>query len=121
MSEMQAELTIAALAAKVQEELLAIHTGRNRIEIVSWRELFDDEDSLNMQVFAAGDMTAQADVIIATESEETEGGTTLCFDYDSPEGVEHPCTMTNDLAIKDGDILTSHDGRRFRVSIEEVK
>jgi hypothetical protein len=91
----------------------------NRIEVLQWRELFDDEDTLGVSVLAADDATSAEDVVIAEN--ETGDEYPLSFDYDNADAVPHPCTVINTHIINDGDTLVSHDGRTFIVSITEVK
>ncbi len=90
-----------------------------RIEITAWRELFDDEDSLALHVFAPGDKVESLEVI-SNESATPDDDGRMVFYYDSPESVEHPCTVSNSRVIGDGEEFTTHDGRVFRVNITEV-
>ena len=89
-----------------------------RIEVTEWRELWDDEDGLYLAVFAAGDTTTSQDMIL----KEFEGeDTTVSFDWDElTNPVDHPLMTINEEVITDGQILQSHDGRRFLVRITEI-
>ena len=88
------------------------------IDITAWRVLFDNEDSLEVNVFAAGDETPVTDVISAEQADNFTSAIT--WDYDDPGDVTHPATITNQQTIRDGEILIAHDGRQFRISITEV-
>ena len=83
----------------------------NRIEILQWREVGDDEDGLLVAVYAA-DHTGTA----RDEAEAEEGGT---FTWDDPDDVKKALLSTNDFAILDGQTI-QHGGRMFRIDITEV-
>lgn len=97
----------------------AMLISRNRIEITEWRVAFDDEDSLAVHVFAAGD-TTDLGALIAAEQKDN-----YAEDADDPgivwddNDAKHCGTVINVAEIVDGEILTSHDGRRWLVTIEE--
>jgi len=94
------------------EDVIAGEGGaRNHIEILQWREVWDDEDGLTVAVYAAdhaGDIRA--------EVEEEEGGT---FTWDDPDDVKKALLSTNDFTILDGQTI-QHGGRTFRIDITEV-
>jgi selenophosphate synthetase-related protein len=83
-----------------------------RIEVVQWREIWDDEDCLNIEVFGDGDSTD----VLAMIAEEND----LVLDGDADKG-DRLILVTNHETIFDGDILTSRtDGRRYRLNLTEV-
>jgi hypothetical protein len=92
-----------------------------RIEIVEWRVLFDDEDSLDLMVFGAGDTTDEFTVIAEKYKGSYPNGE-IVFDYEDPD--DHPdkdcATVITNTTILDGALIESHDGRKFRVNITEV-
>lgn len=84
---------------------------RNRIEILQWREVGDEEDGLTVAVYAAdyeGDIRADVEV--------EEGGT---FTWDDADNVDKALLSTNDFTILDGQTI-QHGGRTFRIDITEV-
>ncbi len=78
----------------------------------------DDDDSLRVEVFADGDDTTCADIIVRTQ--ETSDEHPFTFDYDDQDSVHHPCITTNEDIIRDGQYIKSHNGRWFRIDIKEL-
>lgn len=80
----------------------------NCIEILQWREIGDDDDSLAINMFAAGEEGDSHD-LVAAEHE-------VVFDDEGEHQAIGLCLET----IEDGDTFTSQDGRKFRISITEI-
>jgi hypothetical protein len=86
-----------------------------RIQITGWRAFNDDDDSVSVDVFADDDETTPHDLI----AEEFD----IDFaadDYSSCEEGKKPGFTNFVNSIIDGQILSSHDGRKFMVSIREI-
>ena len=81
----------------------------NRIQIVQWREIGDDEDCLDIETFPDGDNRS----LVTLKAEEHE----LVEDGDCD--VDPVMIVNYDADIVDGDIMESY-GRKFRISITEV-
>lgn len=91
----------------------------NRLEITEWRVLFDDEDCLNCTVLSAGDETPATTVIGLEQAHNYTSP--LVWEWDDPEGIDNAAQVINSMTIADGQLLTSHDGRVFRVTITEAE
>ncbi|MBO0695832.1 MAG: hypothetical protein J2P56_06985 [Verrucomicrobia bacterium] len=91
---------------------------KNRIDIENWRKHGDNENYIYMGVFAADDNT--------TSQEEIQKQVDEDYDWDQDDDdaerrgdYAHVIYYNDSFTIEDGDIL-EHNGRKFRVSIEEV-
>lgn len=124
MSEVK-ELTIDERVAATEARIAATEAtrvSRNRIEITEWRVAFDDEDCLDIRVFGAGDTTSQQDLIAAEQRDnyvDTDDGDDDPGITWGDDDAKHCGMVINTAEITDGEILTSHDGRRWMVTIEE--
>lgn len=99
------------------QNLSGTATSVNYIQIDTWRESGDDDDTLTVGVFGAGDDTNQLDLIAGKHNLYFgDGPDRPTDDENAPSQGFSICEET----IRDGDLLTSHDGRQFRVRIEEV-
>jgi len=81
-----------------------------RIQILNWRQFGDDESYARVEVFASSDRT-NAQKLVADEHD---------VHFDGKEDTSHHAYANDDIDIADGDVMVSHNGRRFRVSIEEI-
>ena len=87
-----------------------------RIEILQWREAFDDEDSLSVGVFADGDKT-NFDRQVCAEQELDHIEDHPGKDYDE---LDHAFLNISEITIFDGEII-EHNGRAFQINIVEVQ
>lgn len=100
-----------------------IDRPKNCIEVTTWRCLGDDDDTLVKHVFGSGDQT---DVRLLIDTKESTESAVYWGDDDDAErdgvdlgNVAQGITVAHTI-ISDGDVFTSHDGRQFRVQIEQV-
>lgn len=92
----------------------AASTGSlGRLEILNWRKHGDDESRCRLEVFAVHDLSETTAMVEKEYSVQV--GAEEAGDYDATYYVN------DDITISDGDIMTSHDGRRFRISIVQVE
>jgi hypothetical protein len=89
--------------------LSASSAWRGRVEILNWRKHGDDESYCRIEVFAADDLTETTSLV--EKEYEVRAGAEDEGDYDATYYVN------DDITISDGDIMTSHDGRRFRIGV----
>lgn len=81
-----------------------------RIEIIQWREPFDDEDCLTVQAFGADD--DQDAVAFVAECNDL----TVVEDAADIGNI----LVTNSFTLTDGDVIEATDGREYRVTFTEV-
>jgi hypothetical protein len=88
---------------------VASTASRGRVQILNWRKHGDEESYCRVEVFATDDITNTASMVEkeynVRPGAEDEG------DYDATYYVN------DDITIADGDIMVSHDGRRFRIGV----
>jgi hypothetical protein len=93
-------------------------TTKNRIQIVNWRSHGDDENYCYFAAYGRNDATtAHAEIQKQVDEnydwEHNE-------DPESQEDFDHVIYVNDDYVISNGDVV-EHNGRKFRVSISEVK
>jgi hypothetical protein len=83
--------------------------ARGRVEVMNWRKHGDDESYCRVEVFGADDNT-DTGTLIEKENAVRVGA--------EDEGDYAATYYVNDhITIADGSIMTSHDGRRFRIGV----
>jgi hypothetical protein len=82
----------------------------NVISILQWREFGDDDDTVDVRVYPAGEINPMQDSI-----DEYEINTE---DHD-PDNDKYVYFHIWDMTISDGEIL-QRNGRKFRINITEV-
>lgn len=82
------------------------------IQITQWREPFDDEDSLELYAYADDTGDPLADIRTASQIPTPDN-----LDAVDEDGC---IIVTNELRIDDGQVI-EHNGRKFLISITEVK
>jgi hypothetical protein len=87
----------------------------NRISIIQWREYGDDEDSLRIVAYPAGDSDEAAEIRADYDIPEPEEGDEDHF-YEGSGTVY----FINQDDIHDGQVLT-HNGRKFRINVTEIE
>ena len=93
-------------------QMAEVEKPRLHLEILQWRELGDDEDSLSMRI-------AETDApcfgrIIAEEHD-------LNYREDAEGDEEGLFLSTNEMTFTDGEVITcEYSGRKFRINITEV-
>lgn len=98
----------------------------NRIEIVNWRKHGDDENYCYLGVYGADEATTAQQEIQKEVDEDfdwdngyrNEKGEQI--DAEEAEDWDHVIYVNDEYLFEDGQIL-AHNGRKFRVRIEEVK
>lgn len=103
--------TQVCITKPVKPEPKTKRAARGRVDILVWREHGDDDDSLAVDVFAAGDQKTITAIVAKEHGVKFGDGT--------PDG-RGKGYKSDDYRLADGMVLTSHNGRKFRVSITEV-
>ena len=83
--------------------------SRCRVEILNWRKHGDDESYCRVEVFGASDAT-QTESLVEKEYDVRSGA-----EDEGDYGATY--YVNDDITIWDGDIMVSHDGRRFRIGV----
>ena len=89
--------------------------SKPRIDIIQWREPYDDEDTLSIYAYAPDQMAANEDDNLADirwQFALDEPGDDA--DYDAPGQI----IVNASISIGDGEVIR-HKGRKFRISITE--
>ena len=77
------------------------------MEILNWRKHGDEESYCRVEVFAMNDITDTGSMV--EKEYNVRSGAEDEGDYDATYYVN------DDITIADGDVMTTHDGRRFRI------
>ena len=86
---------------------------RGRVEILNWRKHGDDESYCRVEVFGADDATEVETLV------EKENGVRVGAEDEGDYGATY--YVNDDITIADGDTMTSHDGRKFRIGVTLAK
>lgn len=91
----------------------------NRIQILNWRQYGDDESYCYVGVVAADD---SADCRAEIQAQVDEDANEEDFEGAEERGDwEHVIYYNDDIDIWDGEVLEGTNGRKFLVTITEVK